>query len=1637
MQPFDSDDIDFSDPVEAVHYEHHVESHYPNFTAAVSALYANGISDAVTFNVYGGDYNEQVNLFGPIPGASIDDTVKFFDASGTARLRVTTHLASDRGVIHDSLASFVIFDGIDIYLDQVNDSTYKCLVMKGASNCIFRNADWRGAGYSASTVKYGVYMWSTASNNNVFENIHFHRHNTAFRASGSTTQRHTGNIIRNCTIDDVWYAAYVTYTPNFQFYGNDVQINGPGGSSVYGIDAYTQASGDAVFVYRNNFHNLTTAGSSSYIHGYVGTGAVLNVYNNFFYDIQTTGSATPYVALYANTSGTTNFDFNSVRLNDVASTGQIRVIYKASTSAIVNIRNNIFYSEESTAATDIIAGITAGTYAPNILDYNAYYNGGGVNCQIYDVGSDEYATLAELQNATAFEDHGVEGNPGFTSATDLHILPTQGLVSNNGLALGWVTDDIDALPRQAPPDIGADEYVYLAPSDDYAVLEILDVQTLYPELTLFSMGVRVQNRGSAAQTDIPIRLFYNGAQQGSDILLSLAIDEVDTVYFPWTTPAAPDAGILAAQSFLPGDADPTNDRVEYNVTIVGQPMHGAYDIGGGGNHYNNFSSAVLDMTLRTIDGAVTFNVYPLTYNESIDIPAITGASSTNTITFQAAGALLTPPELVGAGPVVRLDGADYLTFDGIDIIANTSARVVLMVNGCDYNTFRNLDVTGNDVSNTSTYGIDISGGGNDYNVVDNVTVSGCNYGVRFYGASGTQDVGNVCRNSTIVGGKYSTYLYYQEGGAIHDCDIQPGWNGANTEIYGVYCGTIAAGDTCWAWGNEVHNIQSQSTCNGIYGNGSSGLFIAHNNFVYGWMGPTGTSVMYGLRAPGGVTEWYFNSVYIGDIATTGNIYAFYMTGTSTVATVKNNIFQVDEPVEDCWGIYVASGTLTSNHNCFYSSGPGALYYVGRTGGLDYSTLATWQGTGQDANSVEGNPGFIGPTNLHITPTFSLVNGVGVTVTGITADIDGDLRGSPPDIGADEYVFSSMPHDYGVNGFIGLQPTYVTNTPVIIQAEVKNYGTSPETNVPVRLYYNNVQQDEVLLSLASGAQDTVDLDWTPPVTGFEIGELKVKAFCPSDGFALNDSVATSVTIVGPPMSGTYNLGGGVPMDFANFAEAVSALLLRGIDGEVIIDCYEGTYVENVEIGPIPGASFADRVIFQAHEGALDDIVTLTASGGTEVLYINGADYVTFDGIDVVATGSVNVSVLIDNDADYVTLRNMVVTGRDSTSTSIRGVKLTFNGNDNCVCDNLTVTGAFYGLRNESGSGGSDNWEIMNCTVSGASYCVYLDDASGRVHDNDFQPHGYASTSAYGVYISFLTADDTVHVYNNRFHNFRHTSTTDFATVAGVYSTCGTTSYAYVYNNFFYDWQTNGPDIFGIRTTTGNTFVYNNSIRMNDVANAGDYAGIYVSSGSVLSFVNNVIQVDEATNTCYGIWRAAGTLVSDNNCFYGTGAAFFTGRDVSTDYPTLPNWQVLGYDLSSVAGDPGFLSASDLHIDPVFTLLNAAGAPLTEVTDDIDGDLRGTPPDIGADEYVALVQPDPVTALTVAADVPNSDVILRWVASPNANSYKVYAGDTPDFVIDVGSQVGHTGNLIFVHNDILLTGTLKFYVVLASTDAPPAR
>jgi len=114
-----------------------------------------------------------------------------------------------------------------------------------------------------------------------------------------------------------------------------------------------------------------------------------------------------------------------------------------------------------------------------------------------------------------------------------------------------------------------------------------------------------------------------------------------------------------------------------------QGLTGTYTIGLGGN-YTTFTEAVDSLSSKGVSAPVVFNVLDGVYNEQILIGAITGSSTTNTITFQSQNS---NPELaqlsfaastVAGNYVVSLEGASHLIFKNLKIKATgtTYARTV-------------------------------------------------------------------------------------------------------------------------------------------------------------------------------------------------------------------------------------------------------------------------------------------------------------------------------------------------------------------------------------------------------------------------------------------------------------------------------------------------------------------------------------------------------------------------------------------------------------------------------------------------------------------------------------------------------------------------------------------------------------------------------------------------------------------------------------------------------------------------------------------------------------------------------------------------------------------------------------------------
>jgi hypothetical protein len=163
-------------------------------------------------------------------------------------------------------------------------------------------------------------------------------------------------------------------------------------------------------------------------------------------------------------------------------------------------------------------------------------------------------------------------------------------------------------------------------------------------------------------------------------------------------------------------------------------------------------------------------------------------------------------------------------------------------------------------------------------------------------------------------------------------------------------------------------------------------------------------------------------------------------------------------------------------------------------------------------------------------------------------------------------------------------------------------------------------------------------------------------------------------------------------------------------------------------------------------------------------------------------------------------------------------------------------------------------------------------------------------------------------------------------------------------------------------------------------------------------------------------------------------FVTGRIAGVNYPSLAAWQAVGYDLNGLSADPGFISDDDLHIQDTLAVVDGRGLPTGFVSTDIDGDMRGSPPDVGADEYDAHLSPDAPTALTLS--VEGDHLRLTWHGVAGAYSYHVYADSLPGFLPAPACLLTTTADTTVLLSLPVEVEIVGFFVVTADRAPVPA-
>jgi parallel beta-helix repeat protein len=477
------------------------------------------------------------------------------------------------------------------------------------------------------------------------------------------------------------------------------------------------------------------------------------------------------------------------------------------------------------------------------------------------------------------------------------------------------------------------------------------------------------------------------------------------------------------------------------------------------------------------------------------------------------------------------------------------------------------------------------------------------------------------------------------------------------------------------------------------------------------------------------------------------------------------------------------------------------------------------------------------------------------------------------------------------------------------------------------------------------------------------------------FLLILALYSGLWLGGQPLSGVYTIGGSNP-DYATISSAASALNTLGVSGPVIFNIASGIYSENVQVGPVQGASAVNHIVFQSV--ALDStavVITFPASTTTisnYVLRLNGASHTTFKYLTFERTGTSDYSQVIDiiNGSQFIHFYHNRIIG--TTATTPASYKSLVHGPNASSQSNIV----FDGNRMENGSYG-----IWLLGISQLICCIDVGNVIKNNHlINQYQCgimlsynsgpqiinntiEGVSAASGFGIYTFF--SDNNIRILKNKIsvvngkgiyvHNAsiagipENLIANNFVTVGGAGAADGisldNSRSCHVYHNSVHIVNTATSSAAFRVNGISSSF---NELKNNNLVNSGGGYALVVTASTNQPFnvsnYNNLYVAD----TLLGFWQAAGSQ--------STLAAYRTASQ---------------QEQQSVSLDPGYLSPTDLHCTSM--LFDNQGTPFlssaTPVAEDIDGESRSMiTPDIGADEFgvadLALVYVDTIFSFCAA-------------------------------------------------------------------------
>ena len=1091
-----------------------------------------------------------------------------------------------------------------------------------------------------------------------------------------------------------------------------------------------------------------------------------------------------------------------------------------------------------------------------------------------------------------------------------------------------------------------------------------------------------------------------------------------------------------AWTTLPNDSADQYTANDSSLVMAYVCLAGNFTLGTSSSDFPDFASLQTILTNVGVCGPTTINIMPGTYNEQLLLGTIAGLSDTSQLIFQSSTGIASDVTIQYAASsttnnyVVRFDGSEYISFKNLTIKSTSTTNysiAVSLAGNAQHNSVINCNIQATGASSSYNNAIRFeSGSSPKYNLFKGNTLTGGYYSVYFYGQSSYSNKGNELIDNDISGFNYfGIYTYYQDsvivrGNYIHN-SISPsyaygGYIYRARNGYRIEDNTVTLARSNYNYGFRIY------FCNYQAPSGSAPGIIANNMISL----TNGSSTNYGLYSYySDNVKYYYNSVEVTAGSTTSRAFHQYNnTSTGTGVVVLNNNFSCSV------GGYAAyfqapSAIDTSDYNNFYSTGTNLAYW-----GSNVANLAALQSaSGKDAHSVSANPQFVSNTDLH-TGAIAL-HAAGTPISGITTDIDGDLRAATPCIGADEYIL--LGNDAGILALSSPTVSCPGDTANII-VELRNFGTDTLFTCNINWELNSVSQNTYSYNDTLLAGQSVDVTLGTYVFNAGISyNMDFWTTSPNGTTDLqtsNDSLVVNNFKTAIP-AGTYVVGPSSSADYSNLDSVIADLNAYGICGSVVFNIESGTYSSRIVLNNIIGVSSVNTITIQSLTGDSSDVTINYAATSSlpAVLSLSNMSYVTINALTFNITGGAAKASAYWGNSNHNTISSCVFNLPSGTSSSFYGFYLNSQNIEYNTFINNKVVNGYYGAYSR-GSGSTS-------LGKGNSYI-----------NNTFENFYY-----YGIYSYY---QDSITIRGNKFVSSPSSSYprgvyayyTDNAEISGNDIQLSGSSYSYGMYLYYMDASSSNPglitnNMINIQGGTSSSYGFyfgtnthqrlsNNSIRVNATAAS---RGIYVISGSYNEAKNNIFDGGIGYAAYFSSTTSFQTV--DYNNYYTTGSKFVY---YSGDKATLTALQsASGKDAHSMDINPNFISSTDLHI--LSGAINGSGTPLSYVTTDIDGDMRDSlNPDMGADEFSPAAQDISIISIDMQSSycaATTEDVVATYI---NTGSDTIFNNLNAQYSLDAGTTwitentntvIAPLDTLVYTFNtqvDLSTTQDTTFYLLV---------